>query len=176
MPAVAALSCSSATLSHFNVLLSHVLRVGWADMRDDVTALNDPQRLEARYKADEFLRSLVEGTVASTGSDFLRELVKHVAAALENSLCVRGVSAAGISYPHARLLEGRRLHGSARIQSGRHALHEGHRGRNLPLRARRSKALSPRPRPRHARCVQLSRRPTQRSQSARSLAIWLRWM
>ncbi len=45
-------------------------------------ALNDPQRLEARYKADEFLRSLVEGTVASTGSDFLRELVKHVAAAL----------------------------------------------------------------------------------------------
>ena len=51
-------------------------------MRDVVTALNDPQRLEARYKDDEFLRSLVEGTVASTGSDFLRELVKHVAAAL----------------------------------------------------------------------------------------------
>ena len=51
-------------------------------MRDEVTALNDPQRLEARYKADEFLRSLVEGTVASTGADFLRELVKHVAAAL----------------------------------------------------------------------------------------------
>jgi formate hydrogenlyase transcriptional activator len=47
-----------------------------------VTALNDPQRLEARYKADEFLRSLVEGTVASTGSDFLRELVRHVAGAL----------------------------------------------------------------------------------------------
>lgn len=38
--------------------------------------------LGARYKADEFLRSLVEGTVASTGGDFLRELVKHVAAAL----------------------------------------------------------------------------------------------
>ena len=51
-------------------------------MGDEVTALNDPQRLEARYKADEFLRSLVEGTVASTGADFLRELVKHVAAAL----------------------------------------------------------------------------------------------
>ena len=51
-------------------------------MRTDVTALNDPQRLEARYKADEFLRSLVEGTVASTGSDFLRELVRHVAGAL----------------------------------------------------------------------------------------------
>ena len=47
-----------------------------------MTALNDPQRLEARYKADEFLRSLVEGTVASTGADFLRELVRHVAGAL----------------------------------------------------------------------------------------------
>ena len=51
-------------------------------MRTEVTAINDPQRLEARYKADEFLRSLVEGTVASTGSDFLRELVRHVAGAL----------------------------------------------------------------------------------------------
>lgn len=48
-----------------------------------MTVLNNPQRLEARYKADEFLRSLVEGTVASTGSDFLRELVKHVSAALD---------------------------------------------------------------------------------------------
>ena len=38
--------------------------------------------LSARYKADEFLRSLVEGTVASTGGDFLRELVRHVAVAL----------------------------------------------------------------------------------------------
>jgi len=38
--------------------------------------------LSARYKADEFLRSLVEGTVASTGGEFLQELVKHVAAAL----------------------------------------------------------------------------------------------
>lgn len=38
--------------------------------------------LSARYKADEFLRSLVEGTVASTGGEFLRQLVKHVAAAL----------------------------------------------------------------------------------------------
>lgn len=47
-----------------------------------MTVLNDPQRLEARYKADEFLRSLVEGTVASTGTDFLRELVRNVAAAL----------------------------------------------------------------------------------------------
>jgi formate hydrogenlyase transcriptional activator len=47
-----------------------------------VTAFNDPHRLEARYKADEFLRSLVEGTVASTGLDFLRELVRHVAGAL----------------------------------------------------------------------------------------------
>ncbi len=47
-----------------------------------MTALNDPQRLEARYKADEFLRSLVEGTVASTGADFLRELVRQVAGAL----------------------------------------------------------------------------------------------
>ncbi len=47
-----------------------------------MTVPNDPQRLEARYKADEFLRSLLEGTVASTGSDFLRELVRHVAGAL----------------------------------------------------------------------------------------------
>jgi PAS domain S-box-containing protein len=38
--------------------------------------------LSARYKADEFLRSLVIGTVASTGGEFLHELVKHVAAAL----------------------------------------------------------------------------------------------
>jgi PAS domain S-box-containing protein len=52
-------------------------------MRDNVTVLNDPQRLEARYKADGFLRSLVAGTVASTGSDFLRELVRHVADALK---------------------------------------------------------------------------------------------
>ncbi len=44
--------------------------------------LTDPQQLGARYKADEFLRSLVEGTVASTGTDFLRELVRHVAGAL----------------------------------------------------------------------------------------------
>jgi formate hydrogenlyase transcriptional activator len=51
-------------------------------MRDNVTALNDPQQLDARYKADEFLRSLVEGTVASTGTDFLRALVRHVAGAL----------------------------------------------------------------------------------------------
>ena len=47
-----------------------------------MTALNEPQRLEARYKADEFLRSLVEGTVGSTGTDFLQELVRHVAGAL----------------------------------------------------------------------------------------------
>jgi formate hydrogenlyase transcriptional activator len=51
-------------------------------MRDDVTAFNDPHRQEARYKADEFLRSLVEGTIASTGSDFLRELVRQVSGAL----------------------------------------------------------------------------------------------
>ncbi len=47
-----------------------------------MTAPNNSQRLESRYKADEFLRSLVEGTVASTGTDFLRELVRHVAGAL----------------------------------------------------------------------------------------------
>src|SRR5262245_1379430 len=51
-------------------------------MADGVTALNDPKRLEARHKADEFLRSLVEGTITSTGGDFLRELVRQVAAAL----------------------------------------------------------------------------------------------
>ena len=48
---------------------------------EEGTFRQDPV-LGARYKADEFLRSLVEGTVASTGGDFLRELVKHVAAAL----------------------------------------------------------------------------------------------
>lgn len=47
-----------------------------------MTARNNSQRLESRYKADEFLRSLVEGTVASTGSEFLRELVRHVSGAL----------------------------------------------------------------------------------------------
>ena len=47
-----------------------------------MTAPNNSQRLESRYKADEFLRSLVEGTVASTGSEFLRELVRHVSGAL----------------------------------------------------------------------------------------------
>jgi len=36
----------------------------------------------ARYRADAFLRSLVEGTIVSTGGEFLRELVRHVAAAL----------------------------------------------------------------------------------------------
>jgi formate hydrogenlyase transcriptional activator len=47
-----------------------------------VTILNDPQRMETRYKADEFLRLLVEGTVAYTGTDFLRELVRYVAETL----------------------------------------------------------------------------------------------
>lgn len=63
-----------------------------------MTILNDPQRLEARYKADEFLRSLVEGTIASTGTDFLRELVRHVAAAL-------GVRYAFVGFllPHERI-------------------------------------------------------------------------
>lgn len=51
-------------------------------MKDGVTTHHDPERLDARFKADEFLRSLVEGTVASTGADFLRELVRHVAGAL----------------------------------------------------------------------------------------------
>ena len=49
---------------------------------DDMTAPSNPQRMEARYKADEFLRSLVQGTISSTGSDFLRELVRHVAGVL----------------------------------------------------------------------------------------------
>jgi formate hydrogenlyase transcriptional activator len=48
---------------------------------EEGTFRQDPV-LGARYKADEFLRSLVEGTVASTGGEFLRELVRHVAAAL----------------------------------------------------------------------------------------------
>jgi formate hydrogenlyase transcriptional activator len=44
--------------------------------------LTQDAALSARYKADEFLRSLVEGTINSTGVDFLRELVRQVAAAL----------------------------------------------------------------------------------------------
>ncbi len=51
-------------------------------MTERVIGIDDPKRLEARYKADEFLRSLVEGTVASTGAEFLRELVRHLAGAL----------------------------------------------------------------------------------------------
>lgn len=51
-------------------------------MTEDESGLPDTNRLDAQHKADEFLRSLVEGTVASTGGDFLRELVRHVAAAL----------------------------------------------------------------------------------------------
>ncbi|MGC4099566.1 MAG: sigma 54-interacting transcriptional regulator [Nitrospira sp.] len=51
-------------------------------MADGAIPLNTPQRIEARHKADEFLRSVVEGTITSTGSDFLRELVRHVAEAL----------------------------------------------------------------------------------------------
>ncbi len=51
-------------------------------MAEGITALNDPKRFEARRKADEFLRSLVEGTITSTGGDFLRELVRQVSAAL----------------------------------------------------------------------------------------------
>lgn len=39
--------------------------------------------LSARSNADEFPRSLVEGTITSTGVEFLRELVHHVAAALK---------------------------------------------------------------------------------------------
>ncbi|MGQ0810092.1 MAG: GAF domain-containing protein, partial [Nitrospiraceae bacterium] len=54
--------------------------------------------LIARHKADEFLRSLVEGTIISTGGDFLRELVRHVAAAL-------GIRYAFVGYllPEARI-------------------------------------------------------------------------
>jgi len=48
---------------------------------EEGTFRQDPV-LSARHKADEFLRSLVVGTVASTGGEFLHELVKHVAAAL----------------------------------------------------------------------------------------------
>jgi formate hydrogenlyase transcriptional activator len=51
--------------------------------REIVQVMNaeDPRHL-ARFNADEFLRSLVEGTVAATGEGFLRELVRTVAAAL----------------------------------------------------------------------------------------------
>ncbi|BFU95644.1 MAG: hypothetical protein NTNFB02_23660 [Nitrospira sp.] len=59
-------------------------------MGDGLVSLNDPTRLEARRKADEFLRSLVEGTITSTGGDFLRELVRRVAAALNIRYCFVG--------------------------------------------------------------------------------------
>jgi PAS domain S-box-containing protein len=42
----------------------------------------DASWLNARFRADEFLRSLVEGTVAATGVEFLREMVRNLAAAL----------------------------------------------------------------------------------------------
>ena len=45
----------------------------------------------ARFKADEFLRSLVEGTVAATGEAFLRALVRNVAAALGVRYALAGV-------------------------------------------------------------------------------------
>jgi len=44
--------------------------------------LREDSVLLARYKADKFLRSLIEGTLTATGSDFLHELVRQVAAAL----------------------------------------------------------------------------------------------
>jgi formate hydrogenlyase transcriptional activator len=58
------------------------LELRWTRKSLEEGAFRQDPVLSARYKADEFLRSLVEGTVASTGGDFLRELVKHVAAAL----------------------------------------------------------------------------------------------
>ena len=78
---------------------------------EEGTFRQDPV-LGARYKADEFLRSLVEGTVASTGGEFLRELVRHVACSTRHSLCLRRLSASRVAHPDAGLLEGRRLHGS----------------------------------------------------------------
>ncbi len=48
--------------------------------QNSVTMVNEV--LSASGKANEFLRSLVEGTITSTGVEFLRELVHHVAAAL----------------------------------------------------------------------------------------------
>ena len=56
-------------------------------MLDGATSLNDPKRLAARHKADEFLRSLVEGTITSTGGDFLRELVRTFAIASSVTCC-----------------------------------------------------------------------------------------
>ena len=82
MPVVAALSRPVLLFLTSHVLHFHALYVDRVDLRGTVTALNDPPQLDVRDKADVFLRSLVEGSVASTGSDFLRELVRHVSGAL----------------------------------------------------------------------------------------------
>jgi formate hydrogenlyase transcriptional activator len=60
--------------------------------------LREDSFLLARYKADKFLRSLIEGTLTVTGSDFLHELVRQVAAAL-------GIRYAFVGYllPEARI-------------------------------------------------------------------------
>jgi formate hydrogenlyase transcriptional activator len=60
--------------------------------------LREDSLLLARYKADQFLRSLIEGTLTVTGGDFLRELVRQVAAAL-------GIRYAFVGYllPDARI-------------------------------------------------------------------------
>ena len=54
-------------------------------MRKDLAqgTLRQDSSLFARYKADKFLRSLIEGTITATGSDFLHELVRQIAAALD---------------------------------------------------------------------------------------------
>lgn len=72
---------SGATLCRSDPQFSHIHRIGRGH-GEGMTMLNDRKRQDARFKADEFLRALVEGTVASTGGEFLRELVKHVSAAL----------------------------------------------------------------------------------------------
>jgi len=51
-------------------------------MSDSFSEPRDPGPTLDRYRASELLRSLVEGTVATTGADFLRRLVRHAATAL----------------------------------------------------------------------------------------------
>ncbi len=67
-------------LQRANEALTRALRAQEAALSRAMNERDDAQT--ARRKADRFLRSLVEGTVATTGDDFLHELVRHVATAI----------------------------------------------------------------------------------------------
>ena len=81
-----------------------------------------------RKLGEERLRAIVEGTSSTTGTDFLRSLVRHLASALgmEYAFVSEVVGRRGDPRPPARPLGGRRLQRAVRVRPPRH-----------PLRARR---------------------------------------